>query len=256
MSDVLALLAARTLGLMPTLRPLVTPRYASPPPGLALAPEDAAAAAPAGDGAVAERSPRPPGAAQARTAPTAGREASAAAADAAAASVQAPAVAPRPASAMPAGVVERNAEAVQVQAQPLGRQPPREAQERGSLERAVGSEPGPGIRQLLAAGAADGSPRLEAAVREALAGRTANPGQRAVSPEMPPVFAKHESAAAGAAGTAVPNLAPLPTIQVTIGRIEVRAAPPAPARPAPRRAPASPAPSLDEYLKRGSGGKP
>jgi hypothetical protein len=46
---------------------------------------------------------------------------------------------------------------------------------------------------------------------------------------------------------------PTPTIQVTIGRIEVRATPAAPVQPKPR--PASPAMSLDEYLRQRGGAK-
>ncbi len=46
---------------------------------------------------------------------------------------------------------------------------------------------------------------------------------------------------------------PAPTIQVTIGRIEVRAAP---AAPAPTKAGQRPLLSLDEYLRRRNGGRP
>jgi hypothetical protein len=46
--------------------------------------------------------------------------------------------------------------------------------------------------------------------------------------------------------------APTPTIQVTIGRIEVRATSPATPPSKPRAA--SPAMSLDEYLRRRKGG--
>jgi hypothetical protein len=46
---------------------------------------------------------------------------------------------------------------------------------------------------------------------------------------------------------------PKPTIQVTIGRIEVRATQSAPP-PGPRSRPAQPATSLDEYLRRRGGG--
>lgn len=52
-----------------------------------------------------------------------------------------------------------------------------------------------------------------------------------------------------------PESAPAPVVQVTIGRIEVRAAtPPAPARQAPSRTSPSPSLSLDEYLRRRNGG--
>jgi hypothetical protein len=49
---------------------------------------------------------------------------------------------------------------------------------------------------------------------------------------------------------------PPPTVRVTIGRIEVRTAPPPPAPVAQRPEPARPALSLDDYLKAGPGGEP
>jgi hypothetical protein len=49
---------------------------------------------------------------------------------------------------------------------------------------------------------------------------------------------------------------PLPTVRVTIGRIEVRTAPPPPVSLAPRPRPARTALSLDDYLKAGPGGEP
>jgi len=56
-----------------------------------------------------------------------------------------------------------------------------------------------------------------------------------------------------APGVPAPESAPAPVVQVTIGRIEVRAVtPPAPARQAPART--SPSLSLDEYLRRRNGG--
>jgi hypothetical protein len=71
------------------------------------------------------------------------------------------------------------------------------------------------------------------------------PEPREVISGHPPPPASGASEEGGAAG---------PVIQVTIGRIEVRAVtPPAPARSAPARP--SPAPSLDEYLKRRNGGE-
>jgi hypothetical protein len=48
----------------------------------------------------------------------------------------------------------------------------------------------------------------------------------------------------------------LPTVRVTIGRIEVRTAPPPPVSVAPRPRPARTALSLDDYLKAGLGGEP
>lgn len=45
---------------------------------------------------------------------------------------------------------------------------------------------------------------------------------------------------------------PTPTIQVTIGRIEVKATPPAP--PSKKQRPAAPVMSLEEYLRRRAGG--
>lgn len=52
----------------------------------------------------------------------------------------------------------------------------------------------------------------------------------------------------------IETLQPLPTIQVTIGRIEVRATPPPTPSPAKARPPL-PAMSLDEYLRQRGGGK-
>jgi len=48
--------------------------------------------------------------------------------------------------------------------------------------------------------------------------------------------------------------APEPTIQVTIGRIEVRATPPPPAQPPGQQRAAPPVMSLDQYLQQRSRG--
>jgi len=68
-----------------------------------------------------------------------------------------------------------------------------------------------------------------------------------------PAFPVQAERGGSAPGVPAPESAPAPVVQVTIGRIEVRAVtPPAPARQAPART--SPSLSLDEYLRRRNGG--
>ncbi|WP_199746994.1 hypothetical protein, partial [Corallococcus sp. AB049A] len=68
-----------------------------------------------------------------------------------------------------------------------------------------------------------------------------------------PSFPVQAERGGSAHGVQALESAPAPVVQVTIGRIEVRAVtPPAPARPAPART--SPSLSLDEYLRRRNGG--
>ncbi len=68
-----------------------------------------------------------------------------------------------------------------------------------------------------------------------------------------PAFPVQAERGGSAPGVLAPESAPAPVVQVTIGRIEVRAVtPPAPARQAPART--SPSLSLDEYLRRRNGG--
>lgn len=72
-------------------------------------------------------------------------------------------------------------------------------------------------------------------------------------PGPPAVLVRSQAGPRGlrADGGAAPPLAP---VQVTIGRIEVRASPPAANRPPVRRPPAGPKLSLDDYLKGRRGG--
>jgi hypothetical protein len=84
----------------------------------------------------------------------------------------------------------------------------------------------------------------EPGISPSTAGRsTPRTGERAFSRRMP---ARPENGQAE----------PLPTVRVTIGRIEVRTAPPPPPPLAPRPRPARTALSLDDYLKAGPGGEP
>jgi hypothetical protein len=78
-----------------------------------------------------------------------------------------------------------------------------------------------------------------------------------VQPGQPPLPASSKTSSERPASREPPQAGrvaaePAPVIQVTIGRIEVRAATP-PAPPAARSQPAKPAISLDEYLRRRSG---
>lgn len=70
---------------------------------------------------------------------------------------------------------------------------------------------------------------------------------------QPQVTSSIHPVAIGSAEPVEPSR-PAPTIQVTIGRIEVRATPP-PASTQPKPRPASPVMSLDEYLRQRGGGK-
>ena len=109
---------------------------------------------------------------------------------------------------------------------------------------AVAQPAGPGLVQPASATSRTMPPaRPSPAVTPATldrAGVTAAPG-----PATPPISGVRSEAAPAAR----------PTVQVTIGRIEVRAVPPPPASPA-RREPAGPRVSLDDYLRERNGGRP
>ncbi|QSQ27593.1 hypothetical protein JY651_22935 [Pyxidicoccus parkwayensis] len=102
-------------------------------------------------------------------------------------------------------------------------------------------------------GAAPVPERARSAVQvKATSASDESDGRPAASPRGPSVPVQAERVVSSPLPTA-PESAPTQVVQVTIGRIEVRAAtPPAPARPAPARQ--SSALSLDEYLRRRNGG--
>ncbi|RKH49017.1 hypothetical protein D7Y23_18330 [Corallococcus sp. AB050B] len=149
----------------------------------------------------------------------------------------------------------------------------REAAEPGS--RPIPAPASPFSEERLSAVRGAGPRGPEAATERAAAltpeeGRGAEPassrgGVRARGAEAPergaefpaaarvPSFPVQAERGGSAHGVPAPESAPAPVVQVTIGRIEVRAVtPPAPARPAPART--SPSLSLDEYLRRRNGG--
>ncbi|HET9212938.1 MAG TPA: hypothetical protein VFR03_21205 [Thermoanaerobaculia bacterium] len=95
--------------------------------------------------------------------------------------------------------------------------------------------------------AASPGPRIEPSAEPALPAHRPLVPRAALRQEPPPAALASPSSRAEAGPAAA--AAPEPTIRVTIGRIEVRSAAPAPpAAPAPR--PAAPRLSLEEYLRR------
>lgn len=77
----------------------------------------------------------------------------------------------------------------------------------------------------------------------------------AIRPEQIKPFTPANGQAANHQPLVTPPPEPAPTVQITIGRIEVRATPPPPAR-AEKKQPQTPVLSLDEYLRQRNGGRP
>jgi hypothetical protein len=86
---------------------------------------------------------------------------------------------------------------------------------------------------------------------ERIVERAAQPTDRPIAPTLAPIQAQ-PSAERLADATSKPAPAPTPTINVTIGRVEIHATKPAAPAKQPRQAPE--VMSLDEYLRRRSGG--
>lgn len=115
--------------------------------------------------------------------------------------------------------------------------------------------------RLIESPPVESSPARQPPAPQPLAPQSLKPADSAAAPGMPQVVVPHQVRLAprpvslppiAPAASAKPSAAP--TIQVTIGRIEVRATPPAPATP--RKAPSKPAAmSLEDYLKQRSEGR-
>lgn len=101
---------------------------------------------------------------------------------------------------------------------------------------------------------APSTPPLVETVREQPI-QPAPPVKAAIRPEQIKPFTPANGRAPHHQPPVTPPTEPTPTIQITIGRIEVRATPPPPAK-VEQKQPRTPVMSLDDYLRQRNGGRP